>query len=111
MTTPQDQLLAIQSLCAGAQLINERGGNCVFLPSLGLEVGPNGVNHDTVFVPYNLLGYGSSRLLFPSQLASGNGRNWTQHRLLGRNWWAPSFKVPRQSSWLDEILAHIRGVA
>ena len=109
--SPDDQLPAIQSLCAGAQLIDERGSKCVFLPELGIRVGDADANYDALFVPFNLLGYGSSRLLFARQFSAGGGTNWTQHTLVGRTWWTPSFKVPQQSSWRDEILAHLKGVA
>lgn len=108
---PNDQLLAIQALCAGAQLIEERGGKCVFMPNLGILVGGAVTNQDALFVPFNLLGYGSSRLLFAKQLSAGAGVNWTQQHLLGRSWWTPSYKVPQQTCWRDEILAHLQGVA
>ena len=108
---PNDQLLAIQSFCAGAQLIDERGGQCVFLPSLGIGIGETEMNLDALFVPFNLLGYGSSRLLYAMQLNAGSGKNWTQHHLIGRSWWAPSYKVQGQNLWRDEILAHLQGVA
>ncbi|MEM6480904.1 MAG: hypothetical protein AAF681_03585 [Pseudomonadota bacterium] len=108
---PIDQLPAIQAFCAGAQLIDERGGKCVFLPDLGIMAGDTEMSQDALFVPNNLLGYGSSRLLYSAQLSSGSGQNWTQHHLVGRTWWAPSFKVPQQPAWRDEILAHLKGVA
>ena len=108
---PIDQLPAIQAFCAGAQLIDERGGKCVFLPDLGIMVGETEMSKDALFVPYDLLGYGSSRLLYSAQLPSGAGKNWALHHLVERTWWAPSFKVPQQTAWRDEILAHLKGAA
>ena len=110
MTAPEQQLAVIIDLCAQAQLVDEAGRKVVFLPNMTFQAGHEAATQDLLFVPFPHSGY-ESRLFFTQQLSGGDARNWTQHNLLNRNWWAPSYRVDVSLSWRDQILQHIKAVA
>jgi hypothetical protein len=108
--SPEEQLSPIIDLCDHAQLVDETGRKVVFLPSMTFQVGKGEATQDLLFVPFRHSGY-DSRLFFAEQLGGNLAVNWTQHHLLGRVWWAPSFKVNTSLTWRDQILQHIKVVA
>lgn len=108
--TPDAQHAQIIDLCAKARLINETGRKVVFLPSMTFKVGKGQATQDLLYVPFHHSGY-DSRLFFTEQLGGNIAANWTQHHLIGRQWWAPSFKVNTVLSWRDQILQHVKVVA
>ena len=101
---------SIIGLCAKAQLVDESGKKVVFLPKVTFQAGAGEATRDLLFVPFPHSGY-DSRLFFTKTINSGAAQNWTQHNLLNRNWWSPSFKVDTSLSWRDQILQHIKVVA
>ena len=107
---PEEQLPSIIDLCAKAQLVDESNRKVVFLPNMTFQVGHDEATQDLLFVPFPHSGY-DSRLFFTHLLNGGVARNWTQHNLLNRNWWSPSYRVDASLSWRDQILQHIKVVA
>ena len=109
MNGPSAELPALIDLCAGAQLLDERGGKVAHLPAFTFDVGGTAITQDLLFVPAPLAGYPSSRLLY-EQPVVGRGKNWSTHHLLGRLWHAPSYKVDTSCCWRDQILQHLQAV-
>lgn len=107
--TPEEQLEMILCLCKNAQLIEESGQKVVFLPTFTFKAGPNEITQDLLFVPFHHSGY-PSRLFFSVKMSGSSARNWTNHNLLNRNWWSPSYLVDTRKSWRDQILQHIQAV-
>ncbi len=108
--SPAEQLILIIDLCANAQLVDEAGQKVVFLPSMTFQAGTGEATQDLLFVPFQHSGY-ESRLFFTEAINCGLAVNWTQHNLLNRTWWSPSFRVDTSLSWRDQILQHIKVLA
>lgn len=107
--SPKEQLNLIIDLCPKAQLVDESGQKVVFLPDMKFQAGAGESTQSLLFVPFHFSGYDSS-LLFTQKLNEGPARNWTQHNLLNRKWWRPSYSVDTQLSWLDQIFQHLKAV-
>ena len=110
MSGPEAELAELIHLCAGAQLIDERGGKVAHLPAFTFDAGGEAITQDLLFVPAPLAGYPSSRLFYEESV-DGRGNNWTTHHLIGRVWHVPSYKVDISGSWRDQILQHFQAVA
>ena len=110
MSDPEAELPAIIDLCAGAQLLDERGGKVAYLPAFTFDAGGTAITQNLLFVPAALASYPSSRLFYEHPV-SGRGKNWTTHHLIGRLWHAPSYKVDISCSWREQILQHLQAVA
>ena len=110
MRDPETELAAIIDLCAGVQLLDERGGKVAHLPAFTFDAGGTAITQDLLFVPAPLASYPSSRLYYEQPVA-GRGRNWSTRHLIGRLWHAPSYKVDTSHSWRDQILQHLQAVA
>ena len=110
MSNPEAELAALIDLCAGTQLLDERGGKIAHLPAFTFDASGAAITQDLLFVPAPLASYPSSRLFFERSVA-GRGKNWTTHHLIGRVWHAPSYKVDTSRSWRDQILQHLQAVA
>lgn len=95
---------------AGSTLLKEGGQPVVLLPAFGFTAGDQPKRMDLLLVPFAHSGY-STRLFFEQQVA-GRGANWNLHRLIERNWWAPSWNyVPATMRWTQMLSAHLRAVA
>ena len=110
MSNPETELSGLIEFCAGARLLDERGGKVAYLPAFTFDAGGATITQDLLFIPMPLAGYPSSRL-FHEHPIDGRGSNWTMHHLVGRIWHTPSYKVDISCSWLDQILQHLQGVA
>lgn len=108
--TPEEQLNLITVLCANAQLVDESGRRAVYMPGMTFQAGAGEATQDLLFVPFRHSGY-DSRLFFTQKLDCGTACNWTQHNLINRTWWSPSYRVDVQLAWRDQILQHIKAVA
>jgi hypothetical protein len=99
----------LKAMHAGAVLLKEGGQSVALLPAFGFTAGGHPFRLDLLLVPFAHSGY-VTRLFFEHQIA-GRGSNWNQHRLLERNWWAPSWNhVPASLRWTQMLLAHLRAV-
>jgi len=94
-----------------AAVLHKEGGNpVVLLPDAAFVAAGKEERMDLLLYPSQHSGY-VTRLFFQRQIA-GRGDNWTQHRVLERNWWAPSWKdVLPTLSWPAMLCAHLRAVA
>jgi hypothetical protein len=106
-----EQFGDVQLLYARAVLLTEGGKPVILLPAFRFtDAGDQPQQMDLLLVPFAHSGY-VTRLFFESQIA-GRGSNWKQHRVVERNWWAPSWnQVPATMPWRQMLLAHLRAVA
>jgi len=104
------ELAALRAMHNGTVLQTEGGQPVALLPAFGFTAaGGQAFRMDLLLVPFQHSGY-ITRLFFQHQIV-GRGSNWNQHRLLERNWWAPSWNhVPASLRWTQMLLAHLRAV-
>ena len=110
VTDPTKQFVGLKAMHAGTVLLKEGGQLVALLPAFGFTAAGNqAFRMDLLLVPFMHSGY-VTRLFFERQIA-GRAINWNQHRLLERNWWAPSWNhVPASLRWTQMLLAHLRAV-
>lgn len=100
----------LKAICGAAALYNEGGSPVVLLPAFSFVAAGRDTKMDLLLHPSQHSGY-VTRLFFQQQI-KGRGANWTQHRVLERSWWAPSWKdVAPTLSWPAMLCAHLRAVA
>lgn len=100
----------LKTLRETAVLLKEGGSALVLLPKFSFRSASAELVMDLLLVPFQHSGY-ITRLFFEQQVA-GKGQNWTQHRIVERQWWAPSWKdVKPTLPWPAMLCAHLRAVA
>jgi hypothetical protein len=103
------EFAGLKAMHAGAVLLTEGGQPVALLPAFSFTAGGQALTMDLLLVPFAHSGY-VTRLFFAHQI-SGRGSNWNQHRVVERNWWAPSWNhVPASLRWTQMLLAHLRAV-
>lgn len=110
VSDPVNEIAALKAMHAGAVLLKEGGQPVALLPGFRFTAGDKPVTMDLLLVPFAHSGY-ITRLFFEAQIA-GRGANWNPHRVIERNWWAPSWNhVPTDLPWTKMLMAHLRAVA
>ena len=105
-----DEFAGIKAMHPEAILLKEGGQAVALLPAFGFMAGDVAHQMDLLLVPFAHSGY-VTRLFFERQI-QGRASNWKQHRVVERNWWAPSWNhVPAAMSWTKMLSAHLRAVA
>jgi len=100
----------LKAMHADAVLLKEGGKSVALLPAFGFVAGDQPYRMDLLLVPFLHSGY-VTRLFFERKI-EGHGANWNQHRVIERNWWAPSWSdVPGSLRWTQMLMAHLRAVA
>jgi hypothetical protein len=100
----------LKAMHPGAVLLTEGGQPVAHLPGFGFMGGDRPYKMDLLLVPFAHSGY-ITRLFFEHKI-EGRGANWKQHRVIERNWWAPSWNhVPASMRWTQMLSAHLRAVA
>ena len=100
----------LKALNKNAVLLKEAGKPVVLLPGFSFTAAGRAATMDLLLVPFEHSGY-TTRLFFERKI-DGRARNWSQHRVVDRNWWAPSWNnVPVNSPWPEILCAHLRAVA
>ena len=100
----------LKAMHDGAVLLKEGGNPLALLPAFTFAVEGRSETMDLLLVPFQHSGY-VTRLFFERKVPS-RGSNWTSHRVLDRNWWAPSWNnVPATMAWPAMLCAHLRAVA
>ena len=109
MSDQAKQFAGLKAMHDGAVLLTEGGRPVVMMPAFRFTAGGQVETMDLLLVPFEHSGY-VTRLFFARQIA-GRGSNWNQHRVVERNWWAPSWNhVPASMRWTQMLLAHLRAV-
>jgi hypothetical protein len=107
----EDMIQELKLLCPAAKQAMEGGIDYVLLPSLSL---PNGCNPSTVDCLLSLGardGY-ENRLFFAQMIQSSQARNWNGQnvRILERNWFAYSWKVPGGLRPIEILAGHLQAL-
>lgn len=101
---------ALRAMHGEAVLLKEGGQPVALLPSFGFMAAEIAHRMDLLLVPFSHSGY-DTRLFYAHKI-EGRGENWKLHRVVERNWWAPSWNhVPATLRWTQILLAHLRAVA
>ena len=110
MNGPQQEFERLRALHERAVLLKEGGKPVALLPAFGFFSGGREVRMDLLLVPFDHSGY-VTRLFFEKKI-EGRGSNWNQHRVVDRNWWAPSWNdVPANLPWTEMLCNHLRAVS
>jgi hypothetical protein len=100
----------LKAMHAAAVLLKEGGQPVALLPTFSFTAGDQPYRMDLLLVPFAHSGY-ITRLFFERKI-EGRASNWNQHRVIERNWWAPSWNhVPASMRWTQMLSAHLRAVA
>jgi hypothetical protein len=112
VTETATEFAAIKQMHPSASLHTEGGHPVVLLPESKFRAGGRTVQIGLLLYPSVHSGY-ATRLFFEQKLeGAGQSRNWTEHTVLGRKWWAPSWKdVAADQAWTSMLGAHLRAVA
>lgn len=112
MTDAAAEFATMQAMHPAASLHTEGGNPVVYLPDFKFRSGAKSVQMALLLHPSAHSGY-VTRLFFQQKLeGAGQSRNWTEHTVLGRKWWAPSWKdVGVEQPWISMLGAHLRAVA
>ncbi|MER9445184.1 hypothetical protein NKI79_28160 [Mesorhizobium sp. M0340] len=93
-----------------AVLLKEGGQPVILLPAFRFMAGDQPYVMDLLLVPFFHTGY-ITRLFFERKIEN-RASNWNEHRVVERNWWAPSWNhVPETMPWTKMLSAHLRAVA
>lgn len=110
MTDAASNFAGLKAMHREAVLLKEGGQAVALLPSFGFIAADSAFRMDLLLVPFLHSGY-ETRLFFERKI-EGRGANWNQHRVIERNWWAPSWNhVPASLRWTQILLAHLRAIA
>ena len=112
MTDIAVEFAAVKAMHPSASLHTESEMPVVLLPDFKFRAGANMVKMALLLYPSKHSGY-VTRLFFEQKLeGAGQSSNWTQHTVLSRTWWAPSWKdVVAEQPWTSMLGAHLRAVA
>jgi hypothetical protein len=99
----------LKAMHPAAVLLKEGGEPVALLPAFRFIAGDQAHTMDLLLAPFAHSGY-ITRLFFERRI-EGRGANWKEHRVIDRNWWAPSWNhVPTSMSWTHMVSAHLRAV-
>lgn len=110
MSNSAQEFAHLSAMHESAALLREGGRAVVLLPAFGFTAAGCKVTMDVLLVPFAHSGY-TTRLFFERQV-DGRGSNWTEHRVVDRTWWTPSWNnIPESTPWPQMLRAHLRAVA
>jgi hypothetical protein len=103
-----DHLEELRHLCPDMKAAAEAGIDYVLLPSLRMPAGCTPYATDCLLCLGSRDGY-DNRLFFAQQVGSRAARNWNGQniRILERNWFAFSWKVPPGLRAIETLLGHL----
>ena len=106
-----DHFEELRALSPQAKQASEAGIEFVLLPALQLPSGCNPSPVDCLLCLGPRDGY-ESRLFFSQTVSSPQGRNWNGQniRILERNWFAYSWRVPGGLRPIETLIAHLQAL-
>lgn len=110
------ELIGLQGMNADATLHSEGGKPFVHLPNTRFRSTGVARTMNLLLQPWGHDNNYTTRLYFDQKILGTTqnwlDKNWSQHTLLSRNWWTPSWKlVAADQPWTDILMAHLRSVA
>jgi len=107
----EEHLQELRSLCPDAKKATEGGIDYVLLPGLKVPDGCNPIVVDCLLCMGPRDGY-DNRLFFGQVVTSSQGRNWNGQniRILERNWFAYSWRVPSGLRPIETLIAHLQAL-
>lgn len=110
MSDPVEEFARLKTMHDLAVLLKEGSKPVALLPAFTFTAGGRAETMDLLLVPFTHSGY-VTRLFFERKI-DGRGSNWGSHRVVDRNWWAPSWNhVPSTLPWPAMLCAHLGAVA
>ena len=110
MSDPVEEFARLKVMHEPAVLLKEGGKPVALLPAFTFTAGGRVETMDLLLVPFSHSSY-ITRLFFERKI-DARGSNWNRHRVVDRNWWAPSWNhVPSTMPWPAMLCAHLRAVA
>jgi hypothetical protein len=106
-----DHFEELLALSPQARQATEAGIEFILLPALQLPPGCNPSSVDCLLCLGARDGY-ESRLFFSQVVSSPQGRNWNGQniRILERNWFAYSWRVPSGMRPIETLIAHLQAL-
>jgi hypothetical protein len=110
VSLPEDQLQELKAISPALDVGTQGGRDYVVLPGF-LRAGSPPRAIDLLLCPHERDGY-PSRLFLSEKISGRPGLNWnSEARILDRNWFAFSFRVPHSDLRLAQLLgAHLRAL-
>ena len=110
MNLPDDQVQELKAFSTDVSTGTEGGREYPILNGVSVP-GWQPSEVDVLLCPYERDGY-PSRLFLSAKVTGRPGLNWnSEARILGRNWFAYSFRVPHSNLRLAQLLAaHMRAL-
>ena len=111
MEYPKEEIEELKRYCTKLSLLTEVGVSFLFMEGLRLPAGCEPSVCDGLLCPVPKDGY-PSRLYLSTQVTSPYTRNWNVNnvRIVGKNWFAFSWKVELINPTLAQLLvAHLAG--
>lgn len=111
MISPED-LNGLLTICHDPKVMQEGGIEYIFLPELEFFTNQTSRKMDALLCPsQHPTGYMTKLFLADSLQGSGQSNNWTQHRILERNWHSWSWQnVPATQTPTQILAAHLRAL-
>ena len=110
MNHPTEEFARLKGMHERAVLLKEGSRPIALLSNFVFVVENRTETMDLLLVPFEHSGY-ITRLFFERKI-NGRGRNWTRHRVVDRNWWAPSWNnVSANLPWPAMLCEHLRAIA
>ena len=108
----QENLGELQKIFGGAKVMQEGGIDYVFLPELEIITSQATYRLDVLLCPtQHPSGYMTRMFLAEPLHGSGQSNNWTEHRILERNWHSWSWQnVPATQALAQILAAHLRAL-
>ncbi|NJA08331.1 hypothetical protein HC024_21765 [Methylococcaceae bacterium WWC4] len=108
----EENLDGLRKVCDGAKVMPESGIDYIFLPELEVITTQTSRKIDALLCPaQHPSGYMTRLFLAEPFPGSGQSNNWTQHRILERNWHSWSWQnVPATQSPAQILAAHLRAL-
>lgn len=111
MDLPEDQLNELKVYSSGLALGSEGGTSFIHIPGIKLPPGCSPAECDALLCPTPREGY-NSRLYFSSKISSRTPQNWNANsvQILGRNWFAFSWRTPTGQRLAQMVATHLKGL-
>lgn len=110
MIFPQEQIEELKRIAPNLCLAEEGGYPYILIEQLQLPDGCQPASADVLLCPKPRDGY-ASRLFFQQVITEIPARNWNGNiRVLERNWWAMSWRVPEGLRLAEILLIHLKAL-